>query len=296
MTAEIKVDVAVNVYGKPYQTVLSILSLLKYSKKHINKIYINIEKKQPSDFDETILKELPIDIPLIFYTPKLYLGWGGGLSQKPILYSILCKFDFFRHSIRYQYAWEKSTAKYLFIMHNDIVFHKDIIGNYLNSIDDKIAVGSVGQCWNCPAYEKYCDSEKYLKFRPSNSQLIEMYNGWHVNRAVIKGLVSEKGINWPLPECRLNEMAALFNLEIAKNITMPSGKVVPFGTFALDTGTLWFQQISLLGYEVRHNAFSNYATHGLFNITRSGHGSLSDKKLYDEEEFLAKNMIDNKEY
>jgi len=91
-------------------------------------------------------------------------------------------------------------------------------------------------------------------------------------------------------------MAALFNLEMAKKITIPNGNVVPFGTFALDTGTLWFQQVSLLGYEVRHNAFSNYATHGLFNITRSGNGSLADKNLYDNEEALAKNMIDNNEY
>ena len=34
-----KVDVAVNVYGKPYQTVLSILSLLKYSKNHMLSIF-----------------------------------------------------------------------------------------------------------------------------------------------------------------------------------------------------------------------------------------------------------------
>lgn len=295
MADKIKVDVAVNVYGKPYQTVLSILSLLKYSKNYIDKIYIITEKKQPFGFDKSIIKELLNEIPVTFYTPNLYFGWWEGIRRGKI-YSILCKFDFFRHSIRYQYAWEKSSANYLFIMHNDMVFHKDIIGNYLNSIDDKIAVGSIGQCWNCPAYEKYCDSEKYLKFRPSNSQLIEMYKGWHANRAVVKGLVSEKGINWPLPECRLNEMAALFNLEMAKKITIPNGKVVPFGTFALDTGTLWFQQVSLLGYEVRHNAFSNYATHGLFNITRSGNGSLADKKLYDEEEAQAKKMIDNNEY
>lgn len=44
MANKIKVDVAVNVYGKPYQTVLSILSLLKYSKNYIDKIYIITEK------------------------------------------------------------------------------------------------------------------------------------------------------------------------------------------------------------------------------------------------------------
>ena len=295
MTDKIKVDVAVNVYGKPYQTVLSILSLLKYSKNHIDKIYIITEKNQPFGFEKSIIKELLNGLPVIFYTPKLYFGWWEG-RRRGTIYSILCKFDFFRHSIRYQYAWEKSTAKYLFIMHNDMVFHKDIIGNYLNNINDKIAIGTVGQCWNCTASEKYCSRETYFNYRPSNIQLIEMYKGWHANRAVTKGLVKENGINWPLPECRLNEQAALINLEIAKKVTMPKGGAVPFGTFSLDTGTLWFQQISKLGFEVTNDVYWNYASHGIFNLNRSGHGSLDNKKLYDEEESMAKNMIDNKEY
>ena len=295
MADEIKVDVAVNVYGKPYQTVLSILSLLKYSKNHIDNIYIITEKKQPFGFDKSIIKELLNGLPVIFYTPKLYFGWWEG-RRRGAIYSILCKFDFFRHSIRYQYAWEKSKAKYLFIMHNDMVFHKDIIGNYLNNINHKIAIGTVGQCWNCPASEKYCSRETYFNYRPSNIQLIEMYKGWHANRAVKKGLVKENGINWPLPECRLNEQAALINLEIAKKVTMPNGPAVPFGTFSLDTGTLWFQQVSKLGYEITNDVYWNYASHGIFNLNRSGHGSLANQKLYDEEESLAKNMIDNKEY
>jgi hypothetical protein len=99
-----------------------------------------------------------------------------------------------------------------------------------------------------------------------------------------------------LPECRLNEQAALINLEIAKKITMPNGNLVPFGTFSLDIGTLWFQQVALLGFEVKNDAYWNYANHGIFNINRSGHGSLADKNLYDNEEALAKNMIDNNEY
>ena len=74
MTDKIKVDVAVNVYGKPYQTVLSILSLLKYSKNHIDKIYIITEKNQPFGFEKSIIKELLNGLPVIFYTPKLYFA------------------------------------------------------------------------------------------------------------------------------------------------------------------------------------------------------------------------------
>ena len=56
------------------------------------------------------------------------------------------------------------------------------------------------------------------------------------------------------------------------------------------------RKISKLGFEVTNDVYWNYASHGIFNLNRSGHGSLVNKKLYDEEESLAKNMIDNKDY
>ena len=40
-----KVDVILNVSGKPYQTILTIYSLIKFSKNSINKIFIIFEKK-----------------------------------------------------------------------------------------------------------------------------------------------------------------------------------------------------------------------------------------------------------
>jgi len=43
------VDVAINVYGKPYQTALTIQSLLKYSGNHIGKIFLILEKTNLKD-------------------------------------------------------------------------------------------------------------------------------------------------------------------------------------------------------------------------------------------------------
>ena len=47
MRISAKVDIAINVYGKPFQTALAIRSLLKYSGDHVGRFFINLEKKQP---------------------------------------------------------------------------------------------------------------------------------------------------------------------------------------------------------------------------------------------------------
>jgi hypothetical protein len=44
-----KVDVGLAFYGKPYHTIVTIKSLIKHSGKHIDKIYISRERKQPHD-------------------------------------------------------------------------------------------------------------------------------------------------------------------------------------------------------------------------------------------------------
>ena len=51
MSSNIKIDVAINVYGKPWQTLVSLKSLLKVSAKYIDKIYFIEENKQPFNED-----------------------------------------------------------------------------------------------------------------------------------------------------------------------------------------------------------------------------------------------------
>ncbi|WP_428660020.1 hypothetical protein [Runella sp.] len=61
----------------------------------------------------------------------------------------------FRHSILHQYPLETTNKKYLCMMHNDMLFHKDIIGDMLKAFEEGasnlIGTGSIGQCWSCPA-------------------------------------------------------------------------------------------------------------------------------------------------
>ena len=46
-----KVDVVMNIYGKPWQTLCAIKSLMKHSGQWVDKIYLTIEKHHPYDDD-----------------------------------------------------------------------------------------------------------------------------------------------------------------------------------------------------------------------------------------------------
>jgi len=66
------VDVAINVNGKPYQTALTIQSLLKYSGNHIGKIFLILEKNQPKGFDKKILLSLLVGLDIDIYSKNIY--------------------------------------------------------------------------------------------------------------------------------------------------------------------------------------------------------------------------------
>jgi hypothetical protein len=290
-----KIDISLNVYGKPYQTALTIRSLMKYSGQHVGKIFITLEKNQPEGFSKDLLKDLLADLPIEYYTPQMYLGLYQKIRRAWIVQALL-PFSFYRHSIRYQYAWENTKARYLFLSHNDMVYHADVLSGYLENLKGRIAVGHVGQCWNCPAFEVKCDGARYWEYRPPMQELRSLYEGWKVDRAILNGQLEDSIPSWPLPECRLNEQAALIDMEMARPITMPLGPCAPIGTMTMDTGVKWFKEISLMGYQVSHDSYFNYARHGMFNAIGSGQNSLFDRELYDYEEHMAKEMLESAGY
>ena len=160
------VDVAINVFGKPFQTAVTLLSLLKYSGEHINRIYLIKERVQPTPTDLTFLYELLGD-RITVYTPDHWL-WIRSMDASKLLSSPQIKGDGYRWSIRYQFAWERSTARYLFLTHNDVLYSGDIIKAFLDKIGDNVAIGEIGQCWNCPAHSAgVCNGDKYFDYRPS---------------------------------------------------------------------------------------------------------------------------------
>jgi hypothetical protein len=282
------VDVIVNVYGKPYQTAVSIRSLMKFSERHVGKIYVILEKNQPPGFDAELLKGLLTGLPIEFYTPPFFFGWWEG-RRKGLLNQILLWFRSYRNSIRYQYAWEKTKAPFVFLMHNDMLFFDDLVGNYLSKIEDHVGIGQIGQCWNCPAFEKFCDGNRYWDYRPTSEELMELYASRPDGRAVVHGLVGPDKLNWPLPECRLNEHAALIQMSLAKPVTRPLGPVQPIGLKnKLDNGIPWFQGMTLKGFRMKNASYEPFAKHAWTNKTDCGHASLFDQNQYDREEDMAK--------
>lgn len=280
-----KVDVAINVFGKPYQTAISLLSLLKYSKQHINRIFFTEETKQSHEDDGAkALDFLPKDL-IVYYKPKYYLSFQYLDMDK------LNTDAEYRQSIRYQYAWEHSDKDYLFLMHNDCLFTNDIIGNMLPMIQsDKCAgVGTVGQCWNCPAcHAGLCDGTKYKSFNPTYEEAIEIVRNFPGRRT--KEEYIDKEHPMPFTECRLNEFAALIHLGRTRHLVIPHGNSLLFGCYGIDIGSQWFKSMILLGFN-----FTNYpdlSFHGPFTAHNGGYALDHDKQRYLEAESQAKTYLE----
>lgn len=285
------VDVIVNVYGKPYQTAVSLWSLMKFSEKHIGKIYVILEKKQPEGFDELLLRKLLVGLPVEIYKPPFFFGWWEG-RRKGLINQILLWFKSYRNSIRYQYAWEKSKAPFLFLMHNDMLIFDDLIGHYLSKIGPHAGIGQIGQCWNCPAFGTHCDGDRYWDYRPTPQEVVDLYKSRPEGRAIVHGLVSIDQISWPMPECRLNEHAALIQMSVVKPETSPFGSILPIGIKnSIDIGIQWFQGMSLAGYRMVNESYEPFAKHAWTNGTDCGHASLFDLDQYAREEEIAKQEL-----
>ena len=288
-----RVDVAMNIFAKPYQTALSLLSLLQFSDRHIDRIYLQFEP-QGSMFD-----------PAPPYVIAEYLG-SRVLNYQPEYWLHLDAADpdrlsdpEYRLSLRYQHAFEHTDKRYLFVLHNDVLIKRDIVGAMLDSIGDAFALGQIGQCWNCPASneelvrdsgcaDRPCSPERYRDFRPDYEGMKRLYalavereifvrpywEGWERHYAADP---------WPLPECRVNEWGCLVNVEITRPLVRPQGDILPFGAFAscgkicLDTATVWFRELNRLGLYARHMDIRPYLTHWV------GSGKNTERKYIQAE-------------
>lgn len=241
-----KVDVCINVYGKPWQTLCTLKSLMLNSGEHIDKIYLVKEPKQPyNESIDWIFNEFD---NLSIYEPENHIF----LHFNPIN-----NHHFKISDIRYQYGFENSDKKFIFITHNDVLYTGDIIGEMLEQIGDSVGIGEIGQCWNCPAKANgLCSGEKFNDWNPTYDDVISLLP--HV-RTNIQDV--DKNNPKPLPECRLNEWSCLINRELSNKETYPSGDTPPFGSVGLDVGTLWFKSMYLKGYgfvDYRKNFIHSY--------------------------------------
>lgn len=225
------VDAVINVYGKAYQTLAALKTLMLHSGKHIDKIYFIEEKEQPFNTDFNFIFGKFDN--LIHFIPK-YFFFISPTDRKRYIETD------YRYSLRYQYAWENTDKKYLFIAHNDVIFKGDIIGEMLKTLhqhnDLDAGIGEVGACWNCPAFfAKKCNGDKYLHYNPSYEEVIDLMQQYPPKRTQEENSFFLDNVDiikpMPLPGCRLNEWACLIDMGKIKHEVIPYGSTTPMGAY-----------------------------------------------------------------
>lgn len=286
------VDVALNYFGKPWQTLAAVWSLLLHSSAHVGRIFVTRELDQPVKyapaFEELLLEygpAMPGDHEVVVLRPSVGFGtWFADLDRARAEAE-------YRWGLRYQAAIEASEARYVFICHNDVLFTGDILGPMLARAEDEglAGVGHVGQCWNCPAREALSCSP-HDPVRLTHAEALALYAEHPGPRDYALRFVPDSPRKRALPECRLNEFAALLDLDVYRREVLPAGDVTPIGAYngGVDLGSAWYREMVERGHAIGHFDIFAYARHGwLPERAGGGHAALSDDSLYVAEEAAA---------
>lgn len=260
---EKSVDVVIQTFGKPWQLLCTIESLLTHSEKWIDKIYLIEEAKHP--FGDNIDLIFEYDLPIIHKKNKEWVNiYGIKAEDVPV------------QNIRHQWGIEQSDKKHVFICHNDVLFTGDVVGEMLEEIGDCVGIGEIGQSWNCPAFKLCGGGCNWNNWNPTWEEVRSLPLP-HI-RTRLDNL--DKDVPKLMPECRLNEFYCLIDREACIKEGRPY-----FGEFTEDSGVAWFRAMYKKGYkfkDYRRNAIHAYWA----NI--GGHEVEQKEKLYWDAEEKAK--------
>lgn len=128
----IKIDVAVQSYKKPESLIYTLLSLKQVSEDLIDTIYIQDDlsgNKILNYYQSVYFQEFmkPIRVVVVENEKK------GLLSKTMFTHEMIkasgkfWKMKYKSDNIRYQYAINHTDKKYLLLIHDDILFYKDVI-------------------------------------------------------------------------------------------------------------------------------------------------------------------------
>lgn len=279
-----RVDAAINYYGKPYHTMVTIGSLLEHSAEHVDRIFLIKEAQQPEGGDLIVDLLAAHDWNVEVFVPRYYHGWG---MYRPKPFGMRRKQ--FRWSIRYQYALERSDKHYVFLTHNDVLFQGDVVGPMLAAIQagGHAGVGDLGACWKCPAKAAGLCDKRPGGLHMTYDEAVALYLAYPSEEREHDHSRLDRTNPVPFPECRLNEWLALIDREAYVRETRPKGTTELLGSYALgDVGIEWFRSMMHKGY-----TFEQYYGpwwHAWTHTRGGGHEALSDRALYDQQESVAR--------
>lgn len=292
-----KVDVSLSFFGKPYQTIVTLHSLFQHSRQHIDKVYLSIERQQPHEDWDGIYKVVDFfrekNIRFKLFQPRYFLNpnvndYERTRSDKE-----------YRQSIMFQHSLEDSDKKYVCVLHNDLLFHGDMIGAMLEKLkqspEELAGIGSIGQCWSCPAsWAKVCTPSTFEQYKPSPNAAIELHEAFDTPRQERDIDVIKAGRVHPLPECRLNEYCCLINIPLYRQNTLPAGDIGCYGGGwdGVDLGTVWSHDMYNRGYRFQHVPLEDYVRHAPFDDSGSGTLSYTRNEQYWKAEANARAYIE----
>jgi len=279
------VDAAINYYGKPYHTMVTIGSLLEHSGPHIGKVFLIKEAEQPPDGDLIIDLLSQHDWNVEVFVPRYYHGWGM-YRRKP--FAMLRKH--FRWSLRYQYALECSDKPYVFLTHNDVLYEGDALGPLIQAAIEggHAGVGDIGNCWKCPAKATgLCMDNDPGSLSLTYDEAVALYIEHPSDLRQHDHSRLNRTDPVPFGECRLNEWFALLDRAAYVRETKPRGSTEPLGSYELgDVGIAWFRSMMHKGYTFRH-ATGPYRHVWTADRVGGGHEALLESSLYEREEAVA---------
>ncbi len=261
-----KVDVALAVHGKPWQTASTLLSLIEHSGQHFDKIWFQEEPQHiHGDAVDFILPWF--GDRLIHFKSPLFLGYT---KFTPMIMRRVQMEPDYRRSVRYQIPFEDTEKQFLFICHNDTFFTGDIIGEMLDRLENSpySGIGMVGQCWNCPARTAdLCDGDRHESFNPTYREAVSLIKRVPSPRTRVSQIDPSRKVI--MPECRLNEFACMLDMAKCRPLVVPRGRVAPIGLFTEDTGTKFWQDMRRLG--MRFLNYSRHFVHPKFSPIANGY-------------------------
>ena len=277
-----KVDIFIYSYSKGWQTLCTLKSLLRHSKKWIDKIYLQVPKGRKPETNIHWIKKYFGEELIIFDCPEQLPEYNHA-KYEALDYSN----EGIRLSLYGQHCFENSDKKYVFMTHCDVLYFYDIIGYYLGYMQDNIGVGEIGMCWCCPCNkDNVCTPETREAFNPTYEEVMKIYAEYPPVRM---GII-DKEQPMPLHECRLNEWASLVDREKLLSLGFPY-----YGVWGnTDAGCKWYRNAVLKGYKFKHlsrhfNGISLY-NHGFWADGPGMHAG----HLYPEKHDLAEETA--KEY